>query len=367
MALNVESLPTQPSPSPLQSQSQSPLGFLTSNPIASAISDVYNSFSERRAKLGLSNPGTVETIAKEVQREVSLNNYMHSGIRADITKVVSLSPLFQVSHQLAMGEHQNPYAFAGLFGTNKVFLQGNIDNTGLLSTRFNYRWNSSLVTKSQFQIGAQDMASIEHEYTGSDFTSSIKMLNPSYLEGGLTGIYMLSHLQSVTRKLALGIEAVWQRAALSQPPDCFLSYCAKYKSDDWIATAQLHAQGALNTTYWRRISDKVQAGVDMTLQVVPGPGGLMGGPLQKEGVTSVGVKYDFRMSTLRAQVDSKGKLGCILEKRLAPFVMMSFCADVDHYTRNAKVGLGITIENSGDELQEQQEALGPQASPNIPF
>lgn len=116
MALNVESLPTQPSPS----QSQSPLGFLTSNPIANVISDAYTSFSERRAKLGLSNPGTVETIAKEVQREVSLNNYMHSGIRADITKVVSLSPLFQVSHQLAMGEHQNPYAFAGLFGTNKV-------------------------------------------------------------------------------------------------------------------------------------------------------------------------------------------------------------------------------------------------------
>lgn len=98
----------------------SPLGFLTANPIANAIGDAYKSFSERRAKLGLPNPGTVETIAKEVQRDVSLANYMHTGIRADLTKAVSLSPLFQVSHQFAMGEHQNPYAFAGLFGTNKV-------------------------------------------------------------------------------------------------------------------------------------------------------------------------------------------------------------------------------------------------------
>ena len=151
-----------------------------------------------------------------------------------------------------------------------------------------------------------------------------RSLNQSYPD-------ILSHLQSVTRKLALGVEAVWQRGALNQPPESAMSYCARYKSEDWIATAQLHAQGALNTTYWRRLSDKVQAGVDMTLQVAPGPGGMMGG-LQKEGITSVGVKYDFRMSTFRAQVDSKGKLGCLLEKRVAPPVMMSFSADVDHLT-----------------------------------
>lgn len=201
----------------------------------------------------------------------------------------------------------------------------------MLSTRFNYRWSPNLVTKSSFQIGTQqDMSSIEHEYIGKDFTSSLKMLNPSYLEGGLTGIFILSHLQSITRRLSLGIETVWQRAALNQPPESAMSYAARYKGDDWIATAQLHAQGALNATYWKRLSEKVQAGVDMTLQVAPSQT-MMGG-LQKEGTTAVGIKYDFRMSTFRAQVDSKGKLACILEKRVAPPVMMSFCADVDHLT-----------------------------------
>ncbi|KAI2623452.1 mitochondrial import receptor subunit TOM40 [Xylaria nigripes] len=348
--------------------SSSPMAFLATNPIANAIGDAYRSFSDRRAKLGLNNPGTVESLSKEVQREVSLTNFMHTGLRADLTKVVSLSPLFQVSHQFAMGEHMKPYAFAALYGTNNIFLQGSMDNDGVLSTRANYRWNPSLVTKSQLQVGSpQDMTSIEHEYTGSDFTSSLKMLNASCLEGGLTGIYILSHLQSITKRLSLGIESVWQRAALSQPPDSATSYHARYKADDWVATAQLHAaQGALNATYWRKLSDKVQAGVDMTLQVAPSPGGMMGG-LQKEGVTSVGVKYDFRMSTFRAQVDSKGKLGVLLEKRVLPPVMMSFCADVDHMTKSAKVGLGITIEAGGDELQEQQEAMGAQASPNIPF
>lgn len=353
------------SSSELSPPSSSAFGALFQNPIARSMSEAYQAFSERRKKLGLSNPGTVETVAKEVQRDVFLTNYMHTGLRADVTKAFSISPLFQVSHQFAMGERLQPYAFAALFGTSKMFLQGSMDNEGLLSTRFNYRWSSALTTKTQFQIGSQDMASIEHEYTGADFTSSLKMLNPSCLEGGLTGIFMGSHLQSVTQKLALGMEAMYQRGAMNQPPDTAMSYVAKYKSGDWIATAQLQAQGALNATYWRRLSDKVQVGADMTLQVVPS-GGMMGG-LQKEGITTVGVKYDFRMSTFRAQVDSKGKMACLLEKRIAPFVTMSFGCDVDHVSQAAKIGLGITIESGSEDLQEQQEALGTAASPNIPF
>lgn len=97
-----------------------PLGFLASNPVSSAVADAFRSFSERRAQLGLSNPGTIENIGKEVQREVSLTNYMHSGLRADLTKAVSLSPLFQVSHQFALGEQMRPYALAALYGTNNV-------------------------------------------------------------------------------------------------------------------------------------------------------------------------------------------------------------------------------------------------------
>lgn len=209
-------------------------------------------------------------------------------------------------------------------------MQGSLDSDGSLASRFNYRWSDALVSKTQFQFGAQDMASIDHEYVGSDFTSSLKMLNPSCLDGGLTGIFIGSHLQSVTKKLSLGMEAVYQRAAMNQPPEAAISYVGRYKSDDWIATAQIHAQGALNATYWRKLSDKVQAGVDMTLQLVPSQS-LMGG-IQKEGTTTVGAKYDFRMSTFRAQVDSKGKLSCLLEKRVAPPVMMSFGCDLEHAT-----------------------------------
>lgn len=100
--------------------STSPLAFLGNNPISRSMTDAYDSFQARRAKLGLHNPGTVENLAKEVQRDVLLNNYMFSGLRADLTKAFSLSPLFQVSHAFAVGERSNPYTFAALYGTNKV-------------------------------------------------------------------------------------------------------------------------------------------------------------------------------------------------------------------------------------------------------
>lgn len=102
-------------------EKESPLAFLWNNGVAAALTDTYTSLQERREALGLSNPGTVENIAREVTRDVFLNNYSFSGLRADLTKAFSIAPLFQVSHAFAMGSQGlPPYTFAALFGTNKV-------------------------------------------------------------------------------------------------------------------------------------------------------------------------------------------------------------------------------------------------------
>lgn len=102
-------------------EKESPLGFLYNNAVAGALSNTYNTFQEKREALGLSNPGTVENIAREVQRDVFLNNYTFSGLRADLTKPFSMAPLFQVSHAFSMGSQGlPPYTFGALFGTNKV-------------------------------------------------------------------------------------------------------------------------------------------------------------------------------------------------------------------------------------------------------
>lgn len=354
----------------------SSLGFLTDNPVVGAARTAYQAFSERRAALGLRNPGTVENIGREVQKDVLLNNLSFTGLRADLTKAVSVAPLFQLSHAFSMGSQAlPPYNFSAIYGTNNVLFHGNIDNDGQLSARTNYRWSPSLITKTNCQLASgpgQAMLQVDNDYVGKDFTASIKALNPSILEGGLTGIMVGSYLQSLTPRLALGLEAVWQRSALNSGPETALSYCAKYAGKDWVATAQLQAQGALTTTFWRRITDRVEAGVDLNLTVLGpagprGGGGMMGGRLSKEGVATVGAKYDFRTSTFRAQLDSSGRLACLLEKRIAPAVQLTFSGDLDHFKQQAKIGLGVSVESAAEDLMEQQErATGPSPS-NPPF
>ena len=99
----------------------SALAFMDQNVVVAALRDTYLSFSERRDALGLPNPGTVDNIAREVQKDVFLTNYMFGGLRADLTKAFSVAPLFQVSHAFSMGSQGlPPYTFAALYGTPKV-------------------------------------------------------------------------------------------------------------------------------------------------------------------------------------------------------------------------------------------------------
>ncbi|EER29032.1 mitochondrial import receptor subunit TOM40 [Coccidioides immitis H538.4] len=339
----------------------SALNFVTDNAVASILKGAYDAFSERREALGLTNPGTVENVAREVQKDVLLSNFMFTGLRADLTKVFGVSPLFRVSHAFTMGSQGNlpPYAFSSMFGTPSVLMQGNIGSDGALNAVCNYRWTSALVTKANAQImpgAAQGLIQIDNDYTGSDFSVSIKAFNPSFLEGGLTGIYIGSYLQSITPGLALGLEAMWQRAGLNARPETAISYCARYKGSDWIASAQLQAQGAINASYWKKLSDKVEAGVDMNLQFSPSGNPMMGGGLRKEGTTTVGAKYEFRASTFRAQIDSSGKLGCLLEKRVAMPISLTFAGEIDQVKQQAKIGLAVSFEMASEELMEQQES-----------
>jgi mitochondrial import receptor subunit TOM40 len=95
--------------------------FLSENALINTFRDVYSSFSERREALGLSNPGTVENIAREVQRDVFLNNSMFTGLRAELAKTLSASPIFQLSHGFVMGAPTLPaYTFMATYGTTKA-------------------------------------------------------------------------------------------------------------------------------------------------------------------------------------------------------------------------------------------------------
>ena len=98
-----------------------PPSFIHSNTLFARLYGAYNALQNKRDSLGLSNPGTVEHLAREVQRDVFLTNSMFMGLRADILKAFSITPMFQTSHGFSMGSQGlPPYTFLSSYGTPRV-------------------------------------------------------------------------------------------------------------------------------------------------------------------------------------------------------------------------------------------------------
>ena len=174
------------------------------------------------------------------------------------------------------------------------------------------------------------MLQVEHDHQGSDYSLNFKAINPT--PSDLSGIYIGSYFQSLTKNLALGFETLYQRQS-PQLTEFATSYLAKYTSTkkDWIATAQVQPSGILQTTYWHKLGDKVEVAAD--LQVIAAPS-------RRDAIATLGAKYDLRMSTFRAQLDSTGKVSALLEQKFAPTFAFLVAGEIDHF----KVGFYFYVD-----------------------
>jgi len=165
------------------------------------------------------------------------------------------------------------------------------------------------------------MIQLEHDYHGQDFTANVKAVNPS--PANLTGIYIGSYLQSITKNLAIGFETLYQRPT-PQNGEFATSYLAKLTSSDknWIATGQLQPSGILQATYWQKLSEKVEVAADLQ---------VLSAPTRRDAIATLGAKYDFRAATFRAQIDSTGKVSALLEQRFIPAFAFLVSGEIDHF------------------------------------
>ncbi|CAH7669222.1 eukaryotic porin/Tom40 [Phakopsora pachyrhizi] len=316
----------------------------------SPITGLINRLSDWRDSLDLTDPGTYEQVGREA-KSVQLTNYIFDGARAELSKALSLSPAFNVTHSFNLGAQggtgsmgaTNPgtYSFGGMYATNKVFAQGTIDNDATLIGRFNYRWGDYDISKLQVQWpnspSSPSVTQLEHERRGKDYALSVKAYNPNLDDQ--SGIFITQYLQSIHPRLSLGVESVWQKL----PPleDASLSYLLKWQSarKDWISTLTLQGQGVLQASYWQKLSDRIEAAVD--LHFVPHPL-----PKERKAISTLGLKYDLRQATVRAQADSTGKVSMLLEQRVAPMFTFSVAGEIDHAKSQSKFGVGIQLESS---------------------
>ncbi|KAH9811263.1 eukaryotic porin-domain-containing protein [Melampsora americana] len=317
----------------------------------SPLNNFLNRISSWRDSLNLPEPGTYEQVGREI-KGVHLTNYIFDGARAELSKALSLNPAFNVTHSFNLGAQGgsaamggvNPgtYNFGAMYATNKIFAQGSIDNDATLMGRLNYRWPTEQdISKLQIQwptsSTSPSVTQLEHDRRGQDYSLSFKIYNPNPIDK--SGIFITQYLQSLHSRLSFGIESVWQ----IQPPmeDASLSYLLKWTSPqkDWISTLNLSGQGILQATYWQKLSEKVEAGLDLVCLPHPSPS-------ERKALTTFGVRYDLRQATIRSQIDSHGKVSMLLEQRIAPTFTFSIAGELDHFKSQSKFGIGIQLESS---------------------
>ncbi|KAI8978546.1 eukaryotic porin/Tom40 [Pilobolus umbonatus] len=291
-------------------------------------------FNYQKSLLHLPSPGKFERLHSEATKETFTTNYVFDGAQANIIK--ELSPHFHVQHQFSLGSQVMPsmYNFMSVYMTEKTMLQGTMGNdanlNGVLRHAFSERFVGKVVAQMTDTPG-HSMLQLEQEINGSDYALNFKTMNPNPLE--CTGLFMASYLQSVTQQLVLGSEIVIQRPTAEMEMTA-MSFVGKYTGKDYIATAQVQDVGAIQASYYQRINEKVEFGVELNMMAQEG---------RREAVATVGGKFDFRQATFRGQIDTTGRVSAVLEEKMAPGFSFLISGDLDHMKGQSKFGIGIML------------------------
>ena len=223
--------------------------------------------------------------------------------------------------------------------------------------RLNSRWLAGHISKVQAQFapaGGQTFVQLEHDYQGSDYSVNFKALNPSPVNA--TGIYVANYLQTLTPWFALGAEAVYQHPS-PEIEEATVGYMAKCvgPQKDWIATAQWQPQGVGQLTYWHQLTEQVDVAGDLQMILTP---------QRRDAQASLAARYSFRMASLRAQIDSLGKLTSVYEARISPAFAFTFSGEIDHLSGASKFGMGVSIESASEPIDP---AAPPPMPPSVPI
>ena len=241
----------------------------------------------------------------------------------------------------------------------------------------------SSVSKMQAQIGKdlnQSVVSLEHDYQGPGFSLNFKAINANPFDRAgakqpanstsTTGIFSASYLQALTNNISIGAELVHQHpfpdttensinysiryapapAKLEPPPSFpadlpvpFLHVDPKDPTQIFTSTYSPNS-GVLQSTYWRKINPRLEMASELQMLMTPASGSAQG---RRGGLASVGFKLETIYATIRAMVDSHGRVSTVLEEKIAPGLSLLMSAEMDYGQPMGgigKVGFGFTLE-----------------------
>ncbi|CAJ0752113.1 17817_t:CDS:2 [Entrophospora sp. SA101] len=183
-------------------------------------------------------------------------------------------------------------------------------------------------TKRVSPTPGHSMLQLEQDYQGSDYSVNCKTINPSPVEQ--TGIFVMSYFQSVTQKLAMGVETVYQKPT-PDIEETSKSLVLKYSGNDYVTTVQWQEVGALQASYYQKINEKVDFGTELQI-------------ILAAGRREAGGKFDFRAATFRGQVDTTGRVSAVIEQKIVPGFSFLVTGDIEHMKNTSKFGVGFQLE-----------------------
>jgi mitochondrial import receptor subunit TOM40 len=282
---------------------------------------------------------------------------MFDGAKFDFGQ--GISPNMQLSHSFHMGSQVVPptYSLSSIYAAGPVFLNGSVDHAFNMTGRANYGLTRHLTAKFQGQMAMQatapGLAQFEVDYQGVDYSTNVKAINPALAPAAdgsaprpVTGIFVFSHLQSLSKNVALGVEVAAQRP----DPKVFetqASVVMRVRGREWVWTTNVAQFGVLQTSYWQKLNENVELGAELQL--------MANRPQQQqqqqqsarsiEGVATLGGKWDAGFVVVRCQVDTAGRVGSTMEQKLAPGISFLMSADLDHMKGASKFGMGLQMES----------------------
>ncbi|KAK9455608.1 eukaryotic porin-domain-containing protein [Dipodascopsis uninucleata] len=340
---------------------------LRTTPGFSHVLSLYDTVAQRRSYRGLTTPVKFEDFSREVEKDVLPTLFMFQGLRADVSQNFNLKPMFNTMSSFAVGSGRDTsYSFNAMWGSDVAFLRGSLDNELNVSAHAAFRSAANVITRVQAQSSSRGTQVVtETDISGPDFMLNLRATNPSFIDiidarSKTQGAFELMFSQSITRNLALGITGAWHRQQADQPANALLSAGGRYQTDSWIGTALLSGQGVLQSTYWQKLTDRVQAGVLCQLDLLGGTSAMasmFGGEAPPSATTALGLKVEYSDAMVRTQLDSTGKIALVIDKMLQPTVKMSIASELDHAKNSCKIGLNLQFEMASESYEMQMQQL----------
>lgn len=135
----------------------------------------------------------------------------------------------------------------------------------------------------------------------------------------------------MTPKFALGAECTAQFEK-SGRIGSQINLAGRYNGPNFVAVATANQAGELSASYFHQVNETVAVGTETQVKLA-----------SREAVSTLGVKFDFRSSTLRAQADTHGRVCLHLEERIGPGFSFLISGELDHYNSESKFGVGVQI------------------------